>query len=308
LTIVNRCAGLLALVCLAGCASGRGAVAAPPGDTLSDYIGRVRQISARASPSGQAASPGRGRTVRMLEQQDTTLAAALRDLAAQPSAGHHLAVAASFWRLGIVDLAFDHYSRASRMAPGDARAYEGLARVWRDWGLAHLGLGDAYRAVHHAPGSASARNTLGTLLQDLGRLTDARTRYREALSLDAGAAYAMNNLCYVSFLQRKTADAEAWCRSAVAADPTLVAARNNLALVVGRSGTAEAVRETLGPSASPGQAEIRLGVAFLANARFAEAAEAFERAAAIEPTGESSRLAAQAREMARRSAAEAGHR
>ena len=43
-------------------------------------------------------------------------------------------------------------------------------RVWRDWGLPALALGDAHRAIYYAPQSASARNTYGTVMQALGQL------------------------------------------------------------------------------------------------------------------------------------------
>ena len=66
--------------------------------------------------------------------------------------------------------------------------------MWRDWGLAKLGLADARAAVKHAPHSAAAHNTLGTLLEATGRFRDARRAYDRALALDRGATYALANL------------------------------------------------------------------------------------------------------------------
>ena len=59
----------------------------------------------------------------------------------------------------MLDAAYRHFNRALALNPRDAAAYEGLARVWRDWGLPQLALGDAHRATFFAPQSASARNT-----------------------------------------------------------------------------------------------------------------------------------------------------
>jgi Flp pilus assembly protein TadD len=78
--------------------------------------------------------------------------------------------------------------------PRDAAAHDQLARMWRDWGLAHLGLPDARAAVKHAPRSAAAHNTLGTLLEATGRFRDARRAYERALALDRDATYALTNL------------------------------------------------------------------------------------------------------------------
>ena len=71
---------------------------------------------------------------------------------------------------GVLDAAYRNFNRAIALNPRDAAAYEGLARVWRDWGLPALALGDAYRATYYAPQSASARNTYGTVMQALGQL------------------------------------------------------------------------------------------------------------------------------------------
>ena len=102
-------------------------------------------------------------------------------------------VACSMWRIA---------TSIGRVAlnPRDAEAYEGLARVWRDWGLPHLGVGDAHRATFYAPQSAAMHNTYGTMMQALGRYKDAKAAYELASTLDPSAAYAVNNLCYVSFL------------------------------------------------------------------------------------------------------------
>ena len=56
--------------------------------------------------------------------------------------------------------------------------------MWRDWGLPHLGVGDAHRASFYAPQSAGGHNTYGTLMQALGRYEDAKVAYELASKLD----------------------------------------------------------------------------------------------------------------------------
>jgi Flp pilus assembly protein TadD len=125
------------------------------------------------------------------------LAAALLRLQIDPSADRHRSVASAYRRLRIDDAAFDHLKAATRLDPEDAIAYDGLARIWRDWGFPELGLPDAARAVFYAPRSAEARNTRGTLLAAVGQTDAARRDFTAALTLDPDARYAAANLKYL---------------------------------------------------------------------------------------------------------------
>lgn len=164
-----------------------------------------------------------------LESTDQKLAAALFALASAPSAAAHLNVAERYLELGVTDAAFDHFFEARRLDRTDAAAYEGLARLWRDWGFPQLGLPDASRAVYYAPSSPTAHNTLGTLLAAMGRGADARRSYERTIALDPQAAYAWNNLCHLSIAEGEPARAVDECRAALALDPGLGPARDNLA-------------------------------------------------------------------------------
>jgi Flp pilus assembly protein TadD len=105
-------------------------------------------------------------------------------------------------------LAFDHLTAATRLDPSDAAAYDARARIWRDWGFAHLGVGDATRAVYHAPDSAEAHNTRGTLLAVLGQTDAARQEFERAVQLDQGATFAKTNLCLLD-AQKTNASSDA---------------------------------------------------------------------------------------------------
>jgi Tfp pilus assembly protein PilF len=176
-----RLAALLALAAL-GCAHGRPA--------SSPFIAG-RPPAYVLPPPGQAATaPPAAPT---LESSTPTLRQALADLGATPTASRHRVVAALYVRAGALDVAADHYSAAIELEPRDATSYEMRARILREWGVPHLGLGDAYRAIHYGR-TASAHNTLGTLFQRMGRTDDARAEYRRALALDPQAAYALANL------------------------------------------------------------------------------------------------------------------
>ena len=97
-------------------------------------------------------------------------------------------------RVGVRDMAFDHYSEALRLDPRNIAAFDGRARLWRDVGFLAPALADAHRAKYFDPRSAEVRNTLGTILERRGLCHDALTEYREALRLQPDAAWAQQNV------------------------------------------------------------------------------------------------------------------
>ena len=194
----------------------------PAPASLQEFIASVRGRSITAGV--ERPSPN----LQLAEKADPVLRRALEDLAHGRTAVRHVAVAAAYLRLGIRDLAFDHFTAATALDAFDGAAYDGLARLWRDWGFPELGLVDAHRAVYRLPQSAAARNTLGTVLQALGLLAEARRAYVAAIALDPRAAWALNNLCSVDLALGRPLDAAGSCRRALALDPALLAARRNL--------------------------------------------------------------------------------
>ena len=117
----------------------------------------------------------------------------------QPSCGRRTSIV----RLGILDAAHEHFSAARRSSmPTDAAAWDGLARIWRDWGLPQLALGDASPRRVLRPGLAASCTTRSARCcrRSVDR-AEARAQYEQALALDATAAYALNNLCYAGVLE-----------------------------------------------------------------------------------------------------------
>jgi Tfp pilus assembly protein PilF len=244
-------------------------------ESLEKTIAKTRELSTRAKPAFRTANP-------TAESQDSRLTGALAALKADPSMANHLAVADGYRRIGILDQAFDHYQAAKRMNPASAAAYDGMARVWRDWKLPGFGLGDAHRAVYFAPRSPEAMNTLGTVLQALGRPKEAEAVFGKALALDPTAGYALNNLCYAAIL---AADPEsvAACRQAARASPDSRAALNNLGLALGLSGELELAREQFEHAGTAADAAYNMGIVHLAHRDFKQADEAFRQAISLNP-------------------------
>ena len=268
---------LVAAAGASGCASARARsqIATGVEGSLESYIGRVQAASRNAKPR-----PALG--VQTVESWDRRLSSALLGLAMVPTAAQHRSVALEYRRLGILDMAHAHLRAAIRLDHHDAAAFDGLARIWRDWGFPHLGLKDANRAVQLAPTSATAANTLGTLLQAQGHLADAGRWYERALALEPDAAYALNNLCYASVMLRRES-AVGTCQRAVAVAPQSKAARNNLALAFAASGNFERARIELERSGDAVAAEYNAGILYLADRQFGKAVEAFDAALLLNP-------------------------
>jgi len=232
-----------------------------PGESLEDYITKVRQLATTARPPQIPAATA-------IENQDSQLRTARAILTLAPTSENHRRVAEAYARLGILDQAFDHFNAALRMNGTDAAAYDGLARVWREWGYPHLGLGDAHRAVYYAPLSPVARNTLGTVLLALGQNREVQAAFELALVLDSNASYALNNLCHVAVSREPSADAVDACHSALRAQPVLAA-------------SLKAADEQRSVSGDPAVARYKAGVVLLAKRDFRKAAQAFDDASTL---------------------------
>jgi tetratricopeptide (TPR) repeat protein len=234
--------------------------------------------AARPSPAPSAAASSLAPT---LESTDPQLSAALLKAALFPSAAAFRNVAREYRRVGVLDQAHDYFTRAVKLDPADAVSYEGLARIWRDWGTSQLGLSDAYRAVHYAPDSPSAANTLGTVLQALGYVAEAKQWYGRALALDSNAWYALNNLCYAAIMTRELAID--MCQAAVKAAPDAKAPRNNLALAHAAAGDLVGASRWFRRAGDTAEAHYNYGVTLMGRGEYAQAVEAFRKALTLNP-------------------------
>ena len=151
-----------------------------------------------------------------LESSDPPLRGALARLLLAPTTEHYLETADAYLNRGVRDRAHDYLTRSLAINGADARVYDALARLWRDWGQPGEGLGHAHRAVFLAPQSATVHNTLGTVLYRLGQTADAADSFTQALAADPDAWYAMANLCHINMNSGRTRLAIAQCRKAAA--------------------------------------------------------------------------------------------
>lgn len=267
----------------------------PAEDTVRDYVRKVRELQAKAQPKSSL--------LPTLESTDPFLSKALLALAIDETADRHVMVAEGYRNAGVTDYAFRHYLRATTLDPCSAAGYDGMARLWRDWGRPDIAIGDSYRAVYCNPRSAEIYNTLGTIMAALGQTGNARNAYRKSLALDAHNAPALTNLGYMELEAGHPNDAIRLCAKAVSEAPGFEPARNNLALAYISRGDYAAAEQAL-QSAPNAVAQYNLGVLRLATGDYKRAAEAFEAAAALQPSMRIARL----RAVQARRAAESGER
>jgi Tfp pilus assembly protein PilF len=279
---------LLALL-LTGCAAGRPAINTRPAAAGPDGAGaaalprtesmpaeEARRLRPRLNPA-PTLSPG----TTTAEQASRELRTAVALHASAPTVANRVALGQAYLAAGINDLAHDHFLAAVRTDPRQGLAWEGMARIWRDWGYPGIALGDAYRAVSASPDSAAAHNTLGTILQTVGKGHAARARFSRSAALDPGAAYAHNNVCYSLLMEGDAAGAAAACARAIAVDPSLVPAQHNMALVLASRGDASGAADVFRTTGDEASAQYNIGIVYLSQRRFVEAAEAFENAAGM---------------------------
>ena len=119
-----------------------------------------------------------------IEGRDVALGAAIAALGKEPSATAHLRVATEYMRVGVRDVAFDHYTDALRLEPRNVAAFDGRARLWRDVGILAPALADAHRAKFFDPTSAEGKTIGDTLAQ--GATSDLNGMFLTALQDEFG--------------------------------------------------------------------------------------------------------------------------
>jgi tetratricopeptide (TPR) repeat protein len=260
----------------------------PKADGLGEYASRLRTLQANARTNLTLGAT--------LESRDARVASAIVRLRMDPSARSHDLLADAYRQAGVTDYAYKHWRLALQLDACDSRAWEGLARLWRDWGSPALALGDAHRAIHCKAHSSSAYNTLGTILEALGQRQQARRAFEVALKLDAQAGFALNNLCYLALQDGDGPGAQETCARALVTDSTMAAAQTNLALAYALQGRMSNAEARLLDHADPATGLYNVGVLRMSVNQYGEAATAFDQAASARPSlAEAARRAVQAR-------------
>ena len=218
---MKRCALHVAVVILVACACVRAAGQAGQQAGESGSVGITTRTQAPIVLRGKTTTEG----AEHAERWSPALEAALSRYSASPTVESQIGLAHAYFRAGILDKAYDQYDAVARRQPREAAAWDGLARIWRNWGYPQLGLGEAHRAVFADPASPVARNTLGTILQLLGKTREAKEQFSRAVRLDPSAVYAHYNLALTCVALGQFSEAADHFERASTLDPSFNEAR-----------------------------------------------------------------------------------
>ncbi len=284
--MIKRTIVLVVVALAGGCASRAPLAGVTPssadGTGLSRYMADVRRATLEA---------GRGPLARTgtLESGDADLHTARAALTVAPTAANHRALGDVYLRHGVLDAAFDQFSAAIKRSSREAGAYEGRARIWREWGMPQRGLNDAHRAIYFSRNDPAPHNTLGTLLLRMGLLVEAERAFELARVLAPRAIYVLNNLCYLDLLAGRYPHAIEVCRDALRVAPDSRTTRNNLALAYAAVGDTTAAYHEFSLAGGAADASYNLGIALTALGRHGDAARAFDVASTLKPDWQEAR-------------------
>jgi tetratricopeptide (TPR) repeat protein len=184
--------------------------------------------------------------------------------------------------------ALDHFRRAVELDPAFAPAQTNLGQMLLDRGLAEEALPHCQEAVRLQPDLAALHHNLGNALRALDRLVDARAAYLEALRLDPNLAQAHAHLGLTLQRAGQIDEALPWLKQAIELDANNATFWELLAeLHTEREEFAEAIPcwERVLSLAAEKRAgpHLSLGWALQEEARFEEAREHYQKAAALQP-------------------------
>jgi tetratricopeptide (TPR) repeat protein len=143
-----------------------------------------------------------------------------------------LALARHYESTGIYELALEHLTAASQLAPARADLVVWRAKMLEALGLKTeaYGLLEAFFRAHPDASLVIAR--MGMLAEDAGNLGKAEEHWRAAIRLDPASDKFHNNLGNNLLLQKRNAEAATAFRNALERNPNSAIARNNLGLAL----------------------------------------------------------------------------
>jgi tetratricopeptide (TPR) repeat protein len=220
----------------------------------------------------------------VLEQKHPVVASLLEKIQHDPSnPQNHYELASVYHRLQIFDKALLEYEKAIEFPSENPEYYEGMGRLWRDWGTPTSGISYLEKALDLRSSHPEAWNTLGTIYDQLGNFSEAQRCYLNALALNSELDFVYSNLCF-SYLQTgEVQDAIYYGERAVQLNPNLIQARNNLGVAYGMADDFIRAIEQFKLIGDEAEAHNNLGVLLLKKQRNVEAMEEFKLAVRLKP-------------------------
>ena len=128
-----------------------------------------------------------------------------------------------------------------------------------------------------------AYNRLAVCLDKIGRHTEAESTLRHAIKVNPNLAYLRNNLAFSLMAQKRWSDSERELRAALQLKPDYQRARVNLGIVMSRLARRDEAFQQFQMVLGDARAHYNMGLLDKAGGRYAQAAESFRNALALEP-------------------------
>ena len=220
----------------------------------------------------------------VLEQKDAVVAFLIEKIQHDPdNPQNHYELASVYHRLRIFDRAYLEYQKAIEAAAENPIYYEGVGRLWRDWGTPDSGISYLQKALELRPAYPEAWNTLGTIYDEIRDFSQAQHCYLKALALNSELDFVHSNLCF-SYLQTgEVQEAVNQGEKAVQLNPNLTQARNNLGMAYAMVDNFVGAIEQFKLTGDEAEAHNNLGVLLLKKQRDIEAMEEFKLAVKLKP-------------------------
>lgn len=128
-----------------------------------------------------------------------------------------------------------------------------------------------------------AYNRLAVCLDKIGRHTEAESTLRHAIKVNPNLAYLRNNLAFSLMAQKRWSDSERELRAALELKPNYQRARINLGIVMSKLARRDEAFQQFQTVLGDARAHFNIGLLDKAGGRYAQAAESFRNAIALEP-------------------------
>jgi tetratricopeptide (TPR) repeat protein len=247
------------------------------GDELASYIRGVLKISGE-NTAAESEAIG-----KLLETRPDLKALGRRAATDAKDVESRKQLAGEFMDRRFFASAYQLYQEVLSVAPRDAAAELGVARVWFEWSDYEQAAQHAEQAVALDPASAGALDLLGRIEMRSNDVNAAAGYFLAAARVQPDNARILANAGYALMLRGDLPRARTSLEQALGVDGSLVEAHNNLGIVLAKLGEPDgALRQFLEVNEPPA-AFNDLGVVYLEQKKWREARDAFQRALALDP-------------------------
>ncbi len=146
------------------------------------------------------------------------------------------------------------------------------------------------KALDLNPKFIGAHNRLAICLDKIGQHTEAESALRRAIKMNPNLAYLRNNLAFSLMAQKRWRDSERELRTALQLKPDYQRARVNLGIVMSKLARREEAFQQFQMVLGDARAHYNMGLLDKAGGRYAQAAESFRNAIALEPNLQAAKI------------------